>query len=79
MKKEVKKNTAKNIFKVMEKENCRQITFHYNPKTKLKIIWVIDSIPDKREKFGKLSNQVSVSGGTRFAHQDADIELEDAL
>ena len=73
------KNIAKNIFKVMEKENCRQITFHYNPKTKLKLIWVVDSIPEKRDINGKLMQEVSASGGTRFAHQDADLALQDAL
>ena len=73
------KNTAKNVFELMEKENCRQITFHYNPKTKLKLIWVIDSIPEKRDKYGKLNKEVSASGGTRFAHKDLDIALQDAL
>lgn len=79
MKKRSGQNTAKNIFSLMEKENCRQITFHYNPKTKLKLIWAIDSIPEKRDQKGKLRPDVSVSGGTRFAHQDADIALHDAL
>lgn len=74
-----KKNTAENVFEIMEKENCRQITFHYNPTTKLKLIWVIDSIPEKRNKEGKLTRDVSISGGTRFAHKDADVALQDAL
>lgn len=72
-------NIAKNVFEVMKKENCRQITFHYNPKTKLKLIWVIDSIPEKRDKNGKLTQEVSASGGTRFAYKDADVALQDAL
>jgi len=71
--------TAKEVFKIMKKEGCRQITFHYNPKTDLELVWVIDSIPEKRDRSGKLSSEVSVSGGTRFAHQDADIALQDAL
>ncbi|MBI5065935.1 hypothetical protein HZA97_06870 [Candidatus Woesearchaeota archaeon] len=71
--------TAKDVFKILKKEGCRQITFHYNPKTDLKLVWVVDSIPEKREKSGKLSKNVSASGGTRFAHQDADIALQDAL
>lgn len=73
------KDIAKKVFETMEKENCRQITFHYNPKTKLKLILVIDSIPEKRDKSGKLTQKVSVSGGTRFAHKDADLALQDAL
>lgn len=71
--------TAKDIFKIMKKEDCRQITFHYNPKTNLQLVWVIDSIPEKRNKSGKLIDEVSASGGTRFAHEDADIALQDAL
>lgn len=71
--------TANNIFKILEKENCQEITFHYNPKTKLKLIWVVDSIPEKRDKNGKLTQEVSVSGGTRYAHTDADVALQDAL
>jgi leucine dehydrogenase len=73
------KKSAKEIFNLMKKEGCRQITFHYDPKTNLKLIWVLDSIPDKRNKFGKLNVDVSSSGGTRFAHNDADIALEDAI
>lgn len=72
-------NAAKSIMELMEKENCRQITFHYNPKTKLKLILVIDSIPEKRDEDGKLTQEVSASGGTRFAHKDPDIALQDAL
>jgi leucine dehydrogenase len=75
----MKNKTAKDIFKLMEKEGCKQITFHYNPKTDLKLIWVIDSIPEKRTKSKKLSNKISASGGTRFAHQDADVALQDAV
>ncbi|MBI4981269.1 hypothetical protein HZC30_06990 [Candidatus Woesearchaeota archaeon] len=74
-----KGDVAKKIFEVMEDEKCRQITFHYNPKTKLKLIWVIDSIPEKRDRSGKLTPNVSVSGGTRFAHTNPDIALQDAL
>ena len=75
----MKKDSAKKIFELMEKENCRQIPFHYNPKTKLKLIWVIDSIPEKRDKEGKLTQDVSESGGTRFAHKDADVALQDVV
>lgn len=70
---------AEDIFKIMEKEGCRQITFHYDPKTDLKLVWVIDSIPEKRGKSGKLKQSVSASGGTRFAHEDAGTALKDAL
>ncbi|MBI4919409.1 hypothetical protein HY837_05730 [archaeon] len=79
MKNRLYNKTAKDVFEIMKKEGCRQITFHYNPKTDLKLVWVIDSIPEKREKSGKLSNDVSASGGTRFAHKDADVALQDAL
>ncbi len=79
MKKRLINQTAKDVFKIMKKEGCRQITFHYNPKTDLELVWVIDSIPEKREKSGKLNDEVSASGGTRFAHQDADVALQDAL
>jgi glutamate dehydrogenase/leucine dehydrogenase len=75
--KEEQGRAAKEIFKIMKKESSRQITFHYNPQTNLELIWVIDSIPNKRNKQGKLISEVS--GGTRFAHQDADIALHDAL
>ncbi len=71
--------TAKAVFGMMKKEGCRQITFHYDPKTDLELIWVIDSIPEKRDRAGRFSPDVSVSGGTRFAHQDADVALCDAL
>lgn len=79
MSKRSDENIAKNLFEVMKRENCRQITFHYNPQTKLELILVIDSIPEKRNKKGKLTQKVSVSGGTRFAHKDADAALQDAL
>ncbi len=69
---------AKELFQLMKQEGCRQVTFHHNPQTKLKLIWVIDSIPEIRDKQGKLKG-VSTSGGTRFAHKDADIALQDAL
>ncbi|RLI68287.1 MAG: hypothetical protein DRP02_12885 [Candidatus Gerdarchaeota archaeon] len=77
--KNVKGKVAKDIFKIMERKGCRQITFHYDPKTNLKLVWVIDSIPEKRDKSGKLKKDVSTSGGTRFAHKDADTALQDAL
>src|SRR3989338_2421548 len=70
--------SAKDIFARMKKEGCRQITFHYNPQTNLKLIWVLDSLSEKRDISGKLK-EVSTSGGTRFAHNDADRALEDAL
>lgn len=72
-------NVATEIFEIMKDESCREVTFHYNPKTKLQLIWVIDSIPEKRDKTGKLTQEVSASGGTRFAHHDADVALQDAL
>ena len=68
---------AQEIFEVMERTGCRQITFHFNPTTKLKLVWVIDSLPEKRDVAGKLV--VSTSCGTRFAHQDADTALDDAI
>jgi leucine dehydrogenase len=77
--KNTKSGTAKDVFERMKKEGCRQITFHYNPKTNLKLIWALDSIPEKRDKSGKLTSEVSASGGTRFAHVDADVALDDAL
>lgn len=70
---------AKQVFNLMKKEGCRQITFHYDSKTGLNLIWVIDSIPERRTKSGKLSLNVSTSGGTRFAHKDADVALKDVL
>ena len=76
----MKKNTpAKDIFKLMKKNGSRQITFHYDPKTDLKIIWAIDSFPEKRDKSKKITSELSVSGGTRFAHKDEDIALNDAM
>ncbi len=65
------KNAAKLILELMKKEKCRQITFHHNPNTDMSVILVIDSPP----KNGSLM----VSGGTRFAHNDADVALQDAL
>ncbi len=38
---------AKKIFDLMRKEGCRQITFHYDPKTNLNLVWVVDSIPEE--------------------------------
>ncbi|MDP3640083.1 MAG: hypothetical protein Q8R53_02675 [Nanoarchaeota archaeon] len=70
---------AKEIFELMKKEGCRQITFHHEPKTGLQLVLVIDSFPELRDKAGKLSKNLSVSGGTRFAHQDADSALADAV
>lgn len=64
------KNAAKSILELMKKEKCRQITFHYNPHTDMSAILVIDSPP---------KNGSVVSGGTRFAHNDADVALHDAL
>jgi leucine dehydrogenase len=60
--------SAKGIFQIMKEAGCRQITFHHNPATDMSAILVVDSIQGK-----------SASGGTRFAHQDADIALQDAL
>ena len=74
-----KNNIAKNIFELMEEKNCRQIIFHYDSKNKLKAILVIDSLPGKRDKNGKLSKKISASGGIRFAHKDPDDALFDAL
>jgi len=61
---------AKQIFEIMNESGCRQITFHLNPKTRMKAILVVDSLP---------SEKGSASGGTRFAHTDPDIALNDAL
>jgi leucine dehydrogenase len=77
MKKE--EDPAKKIFKLMEKENCREIVFHRDPKTNLELVWVIDSIPELRDKKGKLKRDLVVSGGTRFAHRNPDAALRDAL
>ena len=65
------RNIAKSIIKVMKKEKCRQITFHLNPDTGMSAIFVIDSVP-------KDSSSV-VSGGTRFAHTDGDLALDDCI
>jgi len=70
---------ATQIFELMKKAGCRQITFHHEPKTGLQLVWVIDSFPEVRDKAGKLSKNLSVSGGTRFAHQDAESALADAV
>src|SRR3990172_12247655 len=75
----MKRGIAKDVFRVMETEGCRQITFHFNPKTNLRLIWVIDSIAEKRDKSGKLRKDLSTSGGTRFAHKDSDSAFQDAL
>tara|TARA_Y100000310_G_scaffold286814_1_gene311301 strand:+ start:1506 stop:2570 length:1065 start_codon:yes stop_codon:yes gene_type:complete len=74
----VTKKSAKEIFGLMEKERCRQITFHYDPKTNLKLVWVVDSVPQVRDSKGKLQNPV-VDGGTRFTHSNPDVALEDAI
>lgn len=68
---------ANKIFKKMEREKCRQIIFHIDPKTGMKVILVVDSISNERDKFGRLN--ISVSGGTRFAHSNADNALEDCI
>ena len=70
---------ATEIFELIKKAGCRQITFHYEPKTGLQLVYVIDSFPEVRDKAGKLSKNLSVSGGTRFAHQDAESALADAI
>jgi len=70
---------AEQLFKRMKEEGCKQITFHQNPSTGMRAILVVDSIPDKRDKKGKLKKSISTSGGTRFAHSDADNALEDAI
>ena len=70
---------AKQIFKKMKKEGCRQITFSLDSRTGMKAVLVIDSIPEIRDEKGKLKKNASVSGGTRFAHSDADKALEDAI
>jgi leucine dehydrogenase len=79
MKKGSASKKAKGIFEIMEKEGCRQITFHYCPKTKLNAILVIDSIPEMRDKRGKLGKTVFTDGGTRFFHKSEDDALKDAL
>lgn len=70
---------AQQIFALMKEAGCRQITFHRNPRTDLKLVWVIDSLPEKRDKTGRLQQDLSVSGGIRFAHHDTDVALQDAL
>ncbi len=59
------------IFELMQQSNCRQITFHFDPQTKMKSILVIDSLPK--------GNKLRASGGTRFAHNNPDDALIDAL
>ena len=67
----MKMKTATQIFELMEESGCRQINFHRNPKTNMKAILVVDSLPS--------DEQNQASGGTRFAHNDADIALHDAI
>ena len=62
---------AEKMFQMMSGEGCRQVTFYLDPKINMKAILVVDSLPR-----GNCSN---VSGGTRFAHKDADFALNDAL
>jgi len=69
---------AKQILSLMRKTKCRQITFSHNPNTDMCAILVIDSFGANRDAHGRLS-LISSSGGTRFAHNDEDIALEDAL
>lgn len=70
---------ADQILQIMKMQNCRQIVFSRDPETEMFAILVIDSIPEKRDKFGKLNKEVSSSGGTRLAHTDADAALKDAV
>ncbi len=67
------------LFKLMEKEGLREIRFHFNPKTKLRAILVIDSIPEIRDKKGKSSSEVVVDGGIRFFHKTEELALKDAI
>jgi len=69
---------ARNILNLMRKTGCRQITFYQDSDTDMCAILVIDSISDERDAHGRLSI-VSSSGGTRFAHKNEDIALEDAM
>lgn len=69
---------AKQILDLMKKTGCRQVTFNQDPTTGMCAILAIDSIGDKRDAHGRLSI-ISTSGGTRFAHKDEDIALEDAM
>lgn len=74
------KNAAKSIIELMKKDKCRQITFHHNPDTDMSAILVIDSIHSIGSHYKNDSiNNFIVSGGTRFAHNDADAALQDAL
>ncbi len=70
---------ANQILQIMKMQNCRQIVFNRDPKTEMFAILVVDSISEKRDKFGKLKKDISSSGGTRFAHTDADVALKDAF
>ncbi len=74
-----KMKPANQMLQIMKMQNCRQIVFSRDPKTEMFAILVIDSIPAKRDKSGKLKKEVSSSGGTRLAHQDADVALKDVL
>ena len=65
------KCAAKSIIELMKKEKCRQITFHFNPDTEMSAIFVIDSVPKE--------NSLVVSGGTRFAHTDEVVALNDCI
>lgn len=67
------------IFDIMQKEGCRQINFHYCPETGLRAILVIDSIPEERDKRGKLSKTSFCDGGTRFFHKTEKDALKDAI
>ena len=67
------------VFNLMEREGLREIRFHFNPKTNLKVILVIDSIPNLRDKGGKIKKNVFVDGGTRFFHFNTNKALEDAI
>lgn len=70
---------ANQILWIMKMQNCRQIVFSRDPETEMFAILVIDSISEKRNKSGKLKKDVSSSGGIRFAHNDADAALKDAM
>lgn len=70
---------ANEILRIMKEQQCRQIVFNRDPKTDMFAILVVDTISDKRNKAGKLKEDNSFSGGTRFAHKDADVALRDAM
>lgn len=67
---------AREIFALMEDRGCREITFHRDPDTGLRMILVVDSLPGST---GRGLSTASASGGTRWAHTDPDIALQDAL